>query len=124
MQPDAAMFITTTDRLDEVALDGAFAKGFSAMDALEEAGWDRDAVKSWMPLVAPMGEPGIDPYRIVMALGTADTITPYRGGSAFAKRWCIPPENLLESWQGHFSKAIGLTRNPAPIDRLCAILRS
>ena len=124
MQPDAAMFITTTDRLDEVALDGAFAKGFSAMDALEEAGWDREAVKSWMPLVAPMGEPGIDPYRIVMALGTADTITPYRGGSAFAKRWCIPPENLLESWQGHFSKAIGLTRNPAPIDRLCAILRS
>jgi len=124
MRPDAAMFVTTTDRLDEVALDSAFAKGFSAMAALEQAGWDRAKVQSWMPLVAPLGEPGVDPDRIVMALGTADTITPYRGGSAFARRWRIPPENLLESWQGHFSKAFGLARDPAPIERLCAILRS
>jgi pimeloyl-ACP methyl ester carboxylesterase len=124
MRPDAAMFVTTTDRLDEVAIDGAFARGFSATEALKQAGWDRENVQSWMPLVAPVGEPGIEPDRIIMALGTADTITPYRGGRAFAQRWRIPPENLLESWQGHFSRAIGLARDPAPIERLCAVLRS
>tara|TARA_Y100001960_G_scaffold249826_1_gene265930 strand:+ start:442 stop:702 length:261 start_codon:yes stop_codon:yes gene_type:complete len=72
----------------------------------------------------PLGEPGIPSEQVVMVMGTADIITPYGSGRPFAERWGIPPDNLLETWQGHFSKAIGLTRFLAPIDRLCALLRS
>ncbi|MBT6512227.1 MAG: hypothetical protein HOL02_17480 [Rhodospirillaceae bacterium] len=124
MRPDAALFVTTTDRLDHVAWDSGFSKGFKGAAELSQAGWTREISQDWLPLLAPVGEPGIAPDRIVMALGTADNITPYASGGAFAKRWRIPPENLLETWQGHFSKALGLGHNPAPIERLCAILRS
>jgi len=123
-RPDAALFITTTDRLDEVAWDGGFARGFGTAPAFEAVGWTREKVAEWLPLTAPTGEPGIDPQRIVMALGSADTITPYRSGAVFAQRWRIPPENLFVSWQGHFSVPIGLARDPRPIERLVALLRS
>ena len=64
---------------------------------------------------------GIDPDRIVMALRDADTATPYEGGIALARRWNIPPENLFVSHQGHFSTALGLYRNAAPIDRAAEV---
>lgn len=123
-RPDAALFITTTDRLDEVAWDGGFATGFGTARAFSEVGWSRDKVAQWLPLTAPVGKSGIDPERLVMALGSADTITPYAGGAAFARRWAIPPENLFVSWQGHFSVALGLARDPRPIERLAALLRA
>ena len=123
-RPDAALFITTTDRLDEVAWDGGFATGFGTAKAFTGVGWTRDKVAEWLPLTAPVGEPGIDPNNIVMALGSADAITPYAGGAAFARRWGIPAGNLFVSWQGHFSVPLGLARDPRPIERLVALLRT
>ncbi|MDA0221213.1 MAG: alpha/beta hydrolase family protein [Proteobacteria bacterium] len=123
-RPDAALFVTTTDRLNEVAWDGGFATGFGTARAFSGVGWTREKVAEWLPLTAPVGDPGIDPGRIVMALGTADTITPYAGGAAFARRWAIPRENLFVSWQGHFSVALGLARDPRPIARLAELLRA
>jgi hypothetical protein len=123
-RPDAALFITTTDRLEQVAWEGGFATGFGTPAAFGREGWTREKVAEWVPLTAPTGDPAIDPARIVMALGRADAITPYRGGRAFAGRWRIPRENLFVSWQGHFSVPLGLVRNPAPIERLCELLRA
>jgi hypothetical protein len=62
------------------------------------------------------------PERIVMVLGEADDLTPFAGGSALARRWQIPAENLFLRPQGHFSVALGLLCDPAPIDRLLAIV--
>jgi hypothetical protein len=36
--------------------------------------------------------------------------------------WRIPPENLFERDQGHFSAAIGLGVDPAPYARMFEIL--
>lgn len=123
-RPDAAILITTTDRLDEVAWDGGFATGFGTARAFGQVGWTREMVGRWLPLTAPVGEPGIDPGRIVMMLGTSDVITPYRSGAAFARRWRIPAENLFVSWQGHFSVPLGLARNARPVMRLAELLRA
>ena len=103
----------------------AFDSGaFGTARAFTEVGWTRDKVAEWLPLTAPVGAPGLDPARIVMALGRADNITPYGGGAAFARRWEIPRENLFVSWQGHFSVALGLARDPRPIARMAALLRA
>ena len=53
-----------------------------------------------------------------------NSTTPYAGGAAFAKRWAIPRENLFVSWQGHFSVALGLARDPRPVARLAELLRA
>lgn len=124
MRPDAALLITTTDRLDEVACDGSFAAGFHTAEAFAEAGWSREQIHDWMPLTAPIGEPGIDPDRIIMMQGSHDTITPFPGGLAFAQRWGIPDENLFIRRQGHFSVPLGLARDASPVARLVEILNT
>ncbi len=124
MRPDAALLVTTTERLGDLAWNSGFSRGLGAAGELIRAGWTPERLDEWTPLLAPVGEPSIDPGRIVVALGTADDIMPYAGGRSLARRWRIPPENLFESWQGHFSKALGLGRDPAPYARLAAILRS
>jgi hypothetical protein len=58
-----------------------------------------------------------------MLIGTSDTVTPGAGGMALAQRWGLPAENLFLRDQGHFSVALGLERDAAPLARLAAILR-
>ena len=123
-RPDAALLIATTDRMDDIAWRSSFSRGMKAGPALRRAGWTEEATDSWMPLLAPLDDPWLDPGRIVMALGAADTVTPIAGGRAFARRWRIPPSNLFETRQGHFTLGIGLARAPAPYARLAALLRS
>jgi len=43
---------------------------------------------------------------------------------ALAAQWGIPPENLLVKHQGHFSTALGLYDDRAPLDRFAQILTS
>jgi len=52
----------------------------------------------------------------------ADAVTPYEGGRALAQAWGVPPSNRFVRWQGHFSVSLGLYRDPAPLDRLVAVL--
>ena len=124
MCPDAALLMTTTDRLDEVAWDGGFATGFGTAEAFASAGWTRDQLTSWLPLTAPLGEPSIEPAKIVMMQDSHDTITPFAGGLNFARRWRIPDDNLFVTRQGHFTVPLGLVRDCGPIDRFVALLGS
>ena len=124
MRPDATMLITTTDRLDEVAWDGGFARGFGTPKAFAEAGWARNDVADWLPVTAPLGEPSIDPGKIVVVLGSHDTVTPFRGGREFVRRWQIPDDNLFIRRQGHFSAALGLARDGSPFGRFVDVLGS
>ncbi len=124
LRPDAAMLIATTDRLDEVAWDGGFAKGFGTPKAFALAGWARDDVAEWLPVTAPVGQPSIEPDKIVVVLGSHDTIMPFRGGRQFVQRWRIPQANLFVRGQGHFSAALGLARDGRPFDRFVDVLGS
>src|SRR5262249_62292167 len=65
----------------------------------------------------------IEPRDVIMVLGTADDVTPFHRGAALAKRWHIPPENLFLRPMGHFSAALDLIRDPAPLRRLAERLR-
>lgn len=123
MRPDAALLITTTgDNTD--ALRGSLARHLHIRDMLSAAGWNDEEISRWRPLIDPAPVPAIDPNGIVMALGDADTVTPFEGGKTLAAQWGVPPENLLVKHQGHFSTALGLYHDRAPLDRLAQILES
>lgn len=124
MRPDGALLITTTGDMMDGALEGSLAKLLGITDHLAEAGWDHAEMDRWRPLVEPGDSPSFDPDRIVMALGDADTVTPFDGGMALSRQWKIPSENLFVGHQGHFSTALGLYRNTAPVDRAAEIFVS
>jgi hypothetical protein len=60
--------------------------------------------------------------RTVMVLGRADNVTPFAGGLALARQWQVPTENLFLRRQGHFTVALGLWRDAAPLRRLVDLL--
>ncbi len=124
MRPDAALLITTTNDIVDGALNGSLAREIRILENLWMAGWTRDEMQRWQPLVEPRDEPAIDPRRIVMSLGDADTITPYASAREFAGRWRIPEENLFVRHRGHFTTALGLYHNPAPLHRLATIMKA
>jgi hypothetical protein len=124
MRPDAALLIATTDDIVDGALNGSLARAVGMVEHLWMAGWTRDEVRRWAPLIEPAAAPAIDPSGIVMALGDVDTVTPFASGRAFADRWKIPAENMFVAHRGHFTTALGLYRDPAPLLRLAELLET
>jgi pimeloyl-ACP methyl ester carboxylesterase len=122
-RPDAAFLVTTAGSLMDVALAGSLTRALGMPRQLAESGWDRAALQRWMPLLEPGAAIALDPARVVVLLGTEDEILPYPSGRDLVAAWDIPPENLFVTPLGHFSAALGLYRNPAPLARLSAVLR-
>ena len=58
-----------------------------------------------------------------MLLGRTDDVTPFADGRALAARWRVPAENLFLPRRGHFSAAVGLLHDPAPLRRLALRLQ-
>lgn len=121
-RPDAAILITTTRNIAELAFDGSLAAKLTLQDRMASVGWNRDELSSMAGLLGPSDVPGLAAENIVMALGDVDTVTPYPGGRALAESWGIPPENLFITHRGHFSASLGLCRDRQPLERLCMLL--
>ncbi len=123
LRPDAALLVTTTGRTLDVVFAGSLARGIGLPERLERAGWDRDTLDRWLPLLQPEGPPAMGPGNMIMVLGDVDDLTPYAGGLDLARCWSVPADNLFIRHQGHFSTTLGLTPDPAPIERLAALLQ-
>ena len=91
-------------------------------EQFQQAGWDDDALKTWLPLLEPEA-PCMAPEKIVLVLGMVDDLTPYPGGKDLAKRWGVPEENVFDSEHGHFSASLNVLRDPRPLDRFAALLK-
>jgi hypothetical protein len=122
-QPDALLLIATSGDVVEVGAGGSLGLALGAPPRLEEAGWTAEELTRWRPLLEPSQPPAIDPGCILMVLGEADDLTPYRGGAALAERWRLPPANVFARHQGHFSVALDLARRSEPLARLAAMLK-
>ena len=105
-------------------IEGALPRAVALPAALVEAGWTTEQVRSWRPLVAPGRTLALDGGRIVMLLGTADSVTGYAGARMLADEWRVPAENLFVRRRGHFSVGLGLYRDGSPLLRLVEILKS
>ena len=122
-RPDLAFLVATTGRTLDVVFGGSLAQGIGLPEHLEQAGWDKTRLERWLPLLQPQGPPVMGPENMVMVLGDVDDLTPYEGGLELARSWSLPADNLFVRHQGHFSIALGLTPDPAPITRLGVLLR-
>jgi pimeloyl-ACP methyl ester carboxylesterase len=124
MRPDAALLVATSGDLLEVVERGSLAAAIGLPGQLAAAGWTSAELTRWLSLAAPVGEPALPVERIVMVLGSADTVTPFAGGHALAERWGLPPQNRFTSVRGHFSAAAAAVTDDAPLRRLLQILGS
>jgi hypothetical protein len=123
MQPDALMLVGTTCDVVDAAMTGGLGRALGVVERLASQSWTPTTLRRWAPLLEPQTAPVMPPESIVMVIGTSDCVTPFDGGMALAQRWNLPAENLFKRRQGHFSVALGLEHDPAPLDRLVAILR-
>ena len=122
MQPEALILVATTGDVVTSVIRSAIPRKLGLEARMADVGWRPGDFERWRSLFEPSGEPVMDPERIVMLLGVADAVTPYEGGRALAQAWGVPPSNRFVRWQGHFSVSLGLYRDPAPLDRLVAVL--
>jgi hypothetical protein len=122
MRPDAALLIAHSGRLETITFDGALTSGLGLGDAMARAGWTREALYAWLPLLNPAPRLAIDPARVVSVVGLADRIVPARDGQALCDAWRVPAENRFVSNQCHFSVPIHLYRQRAPLERLRQVL--
>jgi hypothetical protein len=123
MQPDALMLVGTTCDVVDAAMTGGLGRALGVVERLASQSWTAATLRRWAPLLEPQAPPVMPPDAILMVIGTSDSVTPFDGGMALAQRWDLPAENLFLRRQGHFSVALGLEHDAAPLDRLVAILR-
>lgn len=124
MRPDALLLLTTSNDVAGLAFSSSLARGIGIDSALAAAGWTVDDIDRWRPLLDPSATAPLPPEDIVILLGQVDDVTPFSRGLAMADAWKVPPENLFLRPQGHFSAAVGLARDPAPLHRLAARLKA
>ena len=122
LRPDAICLTATSGDVVETALRGSVARALGAERVIEEHGWSPDDVEPWRPVLEPQGRPAVSPDRVVMALGAADTLTPFSGGAALALAWDVPPQNLFIRPRGHFTLGLNTYNDTAPMRRLAEIV--
>ena len=123
LRPDFLLLVTTSGSLRQVAVDGELGTVFGLGEALGQAGWTDESLQALSPLTDPDDEPVMAPDRIVMVLGREDSVTAFDEGRDLAERWKIPAENLYIRDQGHFSAAVGVVHDDAPVRRLHELMK-
>ena len=123
-RPDALMLVATSGSLIDLAGTGSLARQIGLGAEIRRAGWRDADLRRWLPLMEPDPRPPLAPERLLMVLGTHDDLTPFPGGRTLAEDWRVPAENLFLRPQGHFSVSLGVLSDPAPIDRLRAVVDS
>jgi len=122
MQPDALFLAAVNEDMWQISFDGSIGSGAGIGGVVRGAGWTDLDLERLRRLTNPTGSPVMDPSRIVMKLGLADDVMPYAGGRSLADRWRVPPENVFERNQGHFTVPISMVRNARAFRRLADIL--
>jgi pimeloyl-ACP methyl ester carboxylesterase len=121
-RPDALFLVAPSLSMAMVAFSGSLTRGLGVPEALAEAGWTREGVLTWVPLLEPTAEPVVAPERTVVVIGEADDVTLAEGGEALVRAWQVPADNVFRGPAGHFSTSLGLSRDAAPLRRLRDIL--
>lgn len=121
-QPDAALLISHSGRVEDVTFGGALAEMLGLDRALIDAGWSRESLARLSRAIDPAESPALPPSRIVSVLGETDRWVPYDDGLALARRWRLPEANVFQYRLGHLGMPVQLTRDGAAFQRLRQVL--
>lgn len=122
LQPDALLLITPCGKLEDAAINGAFADIWNTAENSMRSGWTTTLRNKYFDLLDPTDNPAVPAAKIVAVLGTHDRVTPYHSGRELIQRMGLPPENVFVRRQGHFSTPINLVRDKSPLQRFCQLL--
>lgn len=122
MRPDAVLLVAPARSVASVALEGSLTRALGVPRAMHAAGWTPAEIVKWSPLLEPMSEPAVDPAHVVVVLGEADDVTLAHEGERLVKAWRVPSDNVFRCPAGHFSTAMGISRDSAPLRRLLQVL--
>ncbi len=123
LRPGALFLVTHCRRLLDTVTGGELMIIFGGREAVEARGWTVEMLAPYLDLLSPSGTPAVPPERIVSVLGRRDRITPFASGRDLVQSWGVPERNLFIWDRGHFSVPVTLMRNPAPVERFCAVFR-
>jgi hypothetical protein len=124
MRPDALFLVAPSSSLIAVTFQGSLTRGLGVPQAIRTAGWSLADIDRWRSLLDPVGDPAVDPARVIVVIGRSDDVTLTAGGEALARAWRLPEENVFRAPAGHFSTSLGLSRDLAPFRKLLQILRN
>ena len=124
LRPDALFLITPCGRLEDAAIDGAFAEVWKTVENSARYGWTDELRTKWFDLIDPAENPVVAPEKTVAVLGSLDRVTPFPSGERLLERLGLPAENTFIRRQGHFSTPVNLVRDRAPLHRFREVLRS
>ena len=122
VRPDAALLMLHSSDLEEVAFAGELLGSIGITDALAQAGWSREALLRWTPLMTPADSLCVPPERLVSLLASKDRVMPLAGGLAQLDRWKVPPANRFVWSHSHMSVPAMLRLDDTPIRRFIEIL--
>lgn len=121
-RPDAALLISHSGRIENVAFGGALSAALGLDRALRAGGWSASDLQALASLLDPADAPALPASRIVSALGSADRWLPFADGLGVVRRWKLPQENLFRYPVGHLGMPVQLVRDPAPFARLRQVM--
>jgi pimeloyl-ACP methyl ester carboxylesterase len=122
LQPDALLLITPCEKLEDAAINGAFADVWKTVENSATYGWTADLRAKWFGLIDPAENPCVSPSHIVAILGSHDRVTPFPSGMRLVERMKLPGTNIFVRRQGHFSTPLNLVRDKTPLYRFRDIL--
>lgn len=122
-RPDFMLLIAPGGDFVRVSLQGSLTRRVGLPSVVSRLGWDEAAVARWRDLLQPPGPPGLDPARIVAAIGSADDLTHMDDARRLMRDWGVPEENLFISNHGHYGLGMDFIRGGS-IDRLLSLLKA
>lgn len=122
LRPDALFLITPCGKLEDAAINGAFADVWKTVENSANFGWTTELRTKWFDLIDPVENPCVAPQHTVAVLGSHDRVTPFPSGRELIKRMQLPADNTFIRRQGHFSTPVNLVRDKAPLYRFREVL--
>lgn len=122
LMPDALLLMTPCEKIEDAAIDGAFAEVWRTAEKAMQVGWTANLREKFFRLLDPTEKPCVPSDRTVAVLGTHDRVTPFASGQRLVRRLALPADNVFIRRQGHFSTPMNLIREKTPLIRFQRLL--
>ncbi len=113
VRPDLAFPAGMPGRVDETFARSRLTELLDVDVAFADAGWTRDRLAAFGPLLNPPLTPGLPPGRVFSFVGSKDTVAPSDTARTLLDAWSVPDRNRTTWRTGHVGVVSKLMRSKA-----------